>query len=187
MWGWGVKQQWWDNSKSVKIWYFNRKNNISGFNLTTPWPKARKNLNFRNKFKDFSWPSAKGWSFFFVVSVFSPQYDHLEGAHSLWHFLGQISSYFLKPLSEMGSIHWLDCIPEYRDYSPAKIGSFRINKQPPNFLFLSAVNRKAWAHIMPCDAFLFLRDLENPVRRCSLICMQKHRFLPKKLSGAIHN
>ena len=68
-----------------------------------------------------------------------------------------------------------------------KIGSFRIDKQLPNFLFLSAKNRKAWAHIMPCDAYWFLRDLENPVRRCSVICMQKHRLLPKKLSGSIHN
>ena len=80
----------------------------------------------------------------------------------------------------------LNCIPEYRDYFQVKIGSFRIDKQLPNFLFLSAENRKAWAHIMPRDAYLFLRDLENPVRRCSLICMQKHRILPKKLSGAIH-
>ena len=45
------------------------------------------------------------------------------------------------------------CIPDYGDYSPAKIGSLRINKQLPNFLFLSAENRKAWAHIMPCDAY----------------------------------
>ena len=32
----------------------------------------------------------------------------------------------------------VDCIPEY--YSPAKIGSFRINNHLPNFLFLSAEN-----------------------------------------------
>ena len=62
----------------------------------------------------------------------------------------------------------IDGIPEYGDYSPAKVGSFRINKQLPNFLFLSAENQKAWAHTISCDAS-FLRDLDNPVRRCSLI------------------
>jgi len=37
--------------------------------------------------------------------------DQLEGAHSLCHFLRQISSFsgdFLKTLTEMASIHWVD-------------------------------------------------------------------------------
>ena len=55
----------------------------------------------------------------------------------------------------------IHCIPENQDYSPAKIGSFRINKQLPNYLFLSAENQKAWAHIMPCDAYSFLRDCKK--------------------------
>ena len=70
------------------------------FYLTTPWPKARKNLNLRSKFKDFSWPSAKGWSFYFLQVFFFAQYDHLEGAHSLSLFWRQISSL-------MGSIDWV--------------------------------------------------------------------------------
>ena len=46
----------------------------------------------------------------FVVGVFFAQYDHLEGAHSLSRFLGQISSFsgdFLETLTETGSIHWV--------------------------------------------------------------------------------
>ena len=78
--------------------------------LTTPWPKARKNLNLRSKFWIFPGLRPRGGHFIFCRCFFFAQYDNLEGAHSLWRFLGQISSfsrYFLETLTEMGSIHWV--------------------------------------------------------------------------------
>ena len=75
----------------------------------------------------------------------------------------------LQALAKFGDVIFDILHPRIPRLFPGKIGSFRINKQLPNFCFLSTENQKAWAHIMPCDAYSFLRDLENPVRRCSLI------------------
>ena len=49
------------------------------YNLTTPWPKARKNLNLRSKFKDFSCAFGQGVGILFFVGVFFPTIWHPRG------------------------------------------------------------------------------------------------------------
>ena len=103
------------------FWYSNCLfNQMFDFNLTTPWPKARKNLNLRSKFKDFSCAFGQGVGILFFVGVFFPTIWHPRGgsfvcavfeANLLFaQFLGQISSFsrhFLETLTETGSIHWV--------------------------------------------------------------------------------
>ena len=88
--------------------------------LTTPWPKARKNLNLRSKFKDFSCAFGQGVGILFFVGVFFPTIWSPRGGSfvcavfganlSFARFWTQISSFsrhFLETLTETGSIHWV--------------------------------------------------------------------------------
>ena len=69
---------------------------------------------------------------------------------------------------------------------PGKNRLIQNNKQLPNSSFLSAEIQMASAHIMPCDAYSFSRNLENGVRRF-FFSECKHIVFAQNLAGAIQH